>query len=423
MPRSAALPAADPAAAVHQSSGAREVSLIAAALFLLGLGEELWQAYLPAYLAALGAGGVAVGLFSSARDLLDSLYQYPGGWLADRIGRRRALLLFTALAGGGYLLYAVAPSWPWMFAGLLGVMAWKAGAFPTTFAVIGDALPPGGRGVAFAVQSTLVRIPRIVAAPLGGLVIASAGIAAGMPRLFGATVLLAAAVLLVLHVTFRDRPRAPEARPAAGAGEVWREMPRPLKDLLAAELLVRFGEGVAASFIVLHVLRHPAGTPLFYGGLYALQQAVSIASYLPGGRIADVAGRRPLVALTFLFFGAFPLAVRVATTRAGLAAAFLVGGLKEFGEPARKSLIVDLAPPERRAATVGVYYAIRNLVVAPAGFLGGLLWVWAPSLPLEVASALSLAGCLLFVGRRPPSVVGRESDVPRLRTGRTGRGP
>lgn len=119
----------------------RNVAVLAATLFGLALGEELWQAYMPAYLTALGAGGVAVGLFGAFRDLLDSLYQYPGGRLADRVGRRRALLLFTGIATFGYAIYALSPSWPIVFVGLVGVMAWKSGAFPTTFAVIGDSLP------------------------------------------------------------------------------------------------------------------------------------------------------------------------------------------------------------------------------------------------------------------------------------------
>ena len=67
-------------------SSSREVRVLAASLFALGLAEELWQAYLPVYLAALGASGIVVGLFASTRDLLDSLYQYPGGWLSDRLG-------------------------------------------------------------------------------------------------------------------------------------------------------------------------------------------------------------------------------------------------------------------------------------------------------------------------------------------------
>ena len=140
----------------------RNVAVLAASVFGMALGEELWQAYLPAYLTALGASGIVVGLFSSFKDLLDSAYQYPGGWLADRVGPRRALQIFTALAIAGYATYAVASSWPVVFAGLLGVMAWKAGAFPTTFAVIGSSLPPDRRAVAFGVQSVLVRVPRVI---------------------------------------------------------------------------------------------------------------------------------------------------------------------------------------------------------------------------------------------------------------------
>jgi len=103
----------------------RNVGVLAASIFGLALGEELWQAFMPAYLTALGAGGIAVGLFGSVKDLLDSLYQYPGGWLADRFGRRRSLLIFTALAMTGYATYAFAPSWPVVLCGLFGVMLWQ----------------------------------------------------------------------------------------------------------------------------------------------------------------------------------------------------------------------------------------------------------------------------------------------------------
>jgi MFS family permease len=179
----------------------RDVTVLAASLFGLALGEELWQAYLPAYLSALGAGGLAIGVFGSARDLLDSVYQYPGGWLADRIGRRRALLLFTVLAAAGYSTYALATSWPVVLAGLCGAMAWKSAAFPATFALIGDALPAGRRAVAFSVQSILVRVPRVVSAPAGGLLIGSLGVIAGVRTA------LAATLLELLIVSDRRRPR------------------------------------------------------------------------------------------------------------------------------------------------------------------------------------------------------------------------
>ena len=375
----------------------RNVAVLAGSLFALALGEELWQAYVPAYLAALGAGAIAVGAFGSLKDLLDSLYQYPGGWLADRFGRRRALLIFTGIATAGYAVYATARAWPFMFLGLVAVMAWKAGAFPTTFAVIGDSLPRNRRATAFAVQSVLVRVPRVVSAPLGGLAIASLGMVAGVRLSCALTAVLGLAVLVLQHRTLSERRPTRPARNAAGVRAVFSGIPPELRQLLAADCLVRIGEGIAASFIVLFVTQVKQVSMAEYGVLYAIQQAVAIAFYLPGGRIADVAGRRGVVALTFLFFAAFPLAVRGAASRAALAGAFAIGGLKEIGEPARKSLIVDLAPDDGRAATVGVYYAIRNFLVVPAGVLGGFLWQQAPHVPLDAAAAVGLAGLVVFL--------------------------
>src|SRR5215203_6159818 len=87
---------------------------VSAAMFLMGLGENLWRRFLPKYLQLLGAPITAIGLFGTTEDFLDGVYQYPGGWVADRFGRRRALLLFVALAMAGYALFLVAPTWRWV---------------------------------------------------------------------------------------------------------------------------------------------------------------------------------------------------------------------------------------------------------------------------------------------------------------------
>ncbi|MGH7534849.1 MAG: MFS transporter, partial [Gemmatimonadales bacterium] len=116
----------------------------------------------------------------------------------------------------------------------------------------------------------------------------------------------------------------------------------------------------------------------------------------PGAWLERRVGRKPLVIATFVAFALFPLAVAAAQTYAGLVAAFVVGGLREVGEPARKALIVDLARPDLRARTVGVYYLIRSVSIAPAATIGGLAWTVAPSLPFLLAGALGLAGAVVF---------------------------
>src|SRR5207237_761846 len=88
------------------------------------LGENLWRRFLPKYLQSLGAPITAIGLFGTAEDFLDGVYQYPGGWIADRYGRRAALLVLVSLTMIGYALFAVLPSWPLAFLAIaLGLLA------------------------------------------------------------------------------------------------------------------------------------------------------------------------------------------------------------------------------------------------------------------------------------------------------------
>src|SRR5204862_8058083 len=91
----------------------------------MAFGEELWKRFVPKYLETLGAPIAAVGLYGTTRDLLDGLYQYPGGWITDHYGRRRALLLFIGLASVGSLIYLFATSYPYFITALFLVVAWS----------------------------------------------------------------------------------------------------------------------------------------------------------------------------------------------------------------------------------------------------------------------------------------------------------
>src|SRR5437667_2715019 len=224
---------------------------VSAAVFLLALGENLWKRFLPKYLEALGAPVAAIGLFGSFQDLLDGVYQYPGGWIGDRYGRRRALLLFVALATIGYALYWIAPSWPFVFVGLVFVTAWSSMASPTLFAVIGDALPKDRRALGFTVQSILRRVPIAVAPTLGGLAIAAYGLRSGVQLGLAATVVLAVVTLGV--VSRVNIPVTPDPVPTDIVA-VWRSLPSPLRWLLTSDIFIRTCEGLVDVFLVLYAI-------------------------------------------------------------------------------------------------------------------------------------------------------------------------
>ncbi|MEO8217450.1 MAG: MFS transporter [Acidobacteriota bacterium] len=370
----------------------RNIVVVSGATLLLSFGESLWRKFLPRYLQALGAPIRAIGLFGSLEDFLDGVYQYPGGWLGDRLGRRTALVLFVGIATAGYVTYRVAPSWPWIFAGMLLVSAWFSMASPALFAVVGDALPAERRAMGFTVQSILKRIPLAIAPFIGGLLIARMGLIPGIHRGFEITILLGIATIVVLRKI--DLPRI--AGPPANMRGVWQSLPSSLRWLLASDIFIRACDGLVDVFLVIYATTVVGVSAPKYGALVAVQMGTTILISIPAARIAGKIGKKPFVIATFISFALFPLAVVLAHSFATLLAAFVVGGVREIGEPSRKALIVDLAQPALRARSVGLYYFVRSLAIAPAAFIGGILWEQSPVYPFYAALALGILGTLLF---------------------------
>jgi MFS family permease len=366
---------------------------VSAAIFLMAFGENLWKQFVPKYLEALGAPVLVIGLYGTARDFLDGVYQYPGGWIADRFGRRRALTLFVSLAAVGYALYWAAPSWVVVFIGLAFLMAWSSMASPTLFAVVGDALPKERRAIGFTVQSILKRVPIAVAPTLGGLVIAAYGVRDGVR--VGLLLTLALTALTLGAVSRVRLPMIADETPT-NIVVVWHSLLTPLRRLLLSDIFIRACEGLVDVFIVLYAINVIGVTAPQYGALVAVEMVTATLVYIPAAKIADRIGRKPFVIATFLCFSLFPVAVVLASSFASLVVAFIIGGLREIGEPARKAIIMDFAAPPVRARTVGLYYLVRSLAIAPAAALGGLLWQLAPHAPFIAAGIIGMIGTVIF---------------------------
>ncbi len=375
----------------------RRVGALAAGLLVYGFGEELWFRYLPEYLRVLGASAFTVGLFGTAKDFLDAAYAYPGGVLSDRLGTRRSLLLFGSLTAAGFAAYFFFPSIPGVFLGLLLVLCWQSLGLPATFALIGEELEGGRRIAGFTVQAVLKRVPIVVAPPLGGWLLERMGMRQGMKVGFAVSIALSVAMLLALRRGLRDRdgetrgPVALSPRPSL-QGRGWRRLPPALRQLLIADCLIRFCEGMPDVFLVIWAIEVVKISPSRFGLLTAALMGTAIVSYLPAAALAERAEKKWFVLLTYFFFSLFPLAVLFSRSFPWLAAAFVIGGLREIGEPARKALIVDLSDPGARGRTVGLYYAIRGFAVAGAAAAGGALWTIHPSATFLAAAALGLAG-------------------------------
>src|SRR5262245_35488211 len=110
----------------------RSIAGVLAITVLVGMGERIAERFLPVYLIALGSGMLWPGLLNALNNLLGALYSFPGGWLADRVGVKRALLLFNLLAIGGFVLVIAIPRWQAVIAGSVLFLSWSAISLPGT---------------------------------------------------------------------------------------------------------------------------------------------------------------------------------------------------------------------------------------------------------------------------------------------------
>lgn len=388
---------------MKESLHKRSMTGLLGMIILVGMGEHMAERFLPLYLQQLAQASTAVlaiGLLAGMDDLLSALYSFPGGYLSDRLGTKRALLFFNALSMIGYLCVIFIRSWWAVLLGAAFFISWSAISLPATMDLLAKIVPKHRRTMGVSVLALVRRVPKMLGPVVGGACIAIWGVEHGVRAAFIAALALALAASILQQTMITDDAKdAKEAE--ANPLKLWKEMPVSLRNLLLSDILIRFCERIPDAFVVIWVTRtilHPV-SELTFGWLSAIENITAVLVYVPVAYMADRFGKKPFVLITFAFFTCFPLALMHANSLWPLVAVFVLRGLKEFGEPTRKALIMDLAPEGRKAAMFGLYYLVRDVLVAFAAFGGALLWRVSPELNLKVAFGFGVLGTLWFALR------------------------
>jgi MFS family permease len=378
----------------------RNTALLLVMLLLAGTGERLWLGFAPKYLETLGATVLIIGLFDALQTLLGAVYAYPGGWLTDHWGQRRSLLLFNALSLAGYVLVLVWHHWLALLMGSFLFLAWSALSLPATFSVVATSLSSSQHTMGIGIQSMVRRVPMMLGPLIGGWMIHHYGWREGVQMALAGCIALSLATA-VFQVIMVDSPAAaivPQSQPNSVMtfGGVVKSFTPALRELLVSDILIRFCERIPYAYVILWAMNHAGLNAQQWSYLIAIEMITAMLCYIPVAHLADKHGRRPFVLATFLFFTLFPVTLFWADTFGWLALAFAVRGLKEFGEPARKALIIGEAVPELRARTYGAYYLIRDCMVTSGSLLGAWLWSIGPRINFIGAAVCGALGTLWF---------------------------
>jgi MFS family permease len=373
----------------------RSMIAVLVMVILVGLGEKMAERFLPIYILALGGGPLIIGLLNGMDNLLSALYSFPGGYLSDRLGYKRALLVFNLVAMFGYLIVILIPTWPAVIVGSIFFLSWTAISLPASMDLVATVLPDKKRTMGVSMHSLVRRIPMALGPVIGGLLIGIYGEQDGVRLAFGAAFVLGLVALLMQQAMIeekRERKNQAESNPF----KVFKHISPDLRNLLVSDILVRFAEQIPYAFVVVWAMKNHNLTAIQFGLLTTIEMITAMVIYIPIAYLADRSMKKPFVVITFGFFTIFPLVLLISNRFELFVLAFIIRGLKEFGEPTRKALIMDLAPEGKKASVFGAYYLIRDVIVSLAAFSGALLWTISPQVNFLTAFGFGLAGTIYF---------------------------
>lgn len=372
----------------------RDIILLLLLVIVMLTGEKTWERFLPKYIEGIGGTILIIGGLGFLQNLLGAFWSLPGGYIADHLGNRKAFLIFNLMAIGGYIIAIIFTNWIAVFIGMLFFSAWGAVSLPASMSFITKTLSKRKTAMGISLHSIIRRIPMMIGPLIGAVLITNYGLINGIRLTFLISIALCLTGIFFLRkMSMEDIQNSEKLHPF----RLWKRFDPRLKNLLVSDILIRFCEQIPYVFVVIWCLNIVRISPEQFGLLTAIEMITASLIYIPVASFSDRLERKPFVIITFVFFSIFPLFLYYSTNYLLLIFAFIIRGLKEFGEPTRKAMIMDFAVSDAEARTVGLYYFIRDFIVAFAAFAGGWLWMISPLTNFAAAFAFGIIGTLYFI--------------------------
>jgi MFS family permease len=344
--------------------------------FIQNFSIGLTQQYQSIYISQLGATPLEVGYATGVGGIASTLITLPTGWLADRYGIKRVLLVAMPIMALGYLVFGLAQGWQiTMIALFLTSLSWDM-AMTVCPMICGNSLASAERATGMQLCDTLAAIPRIVAPVVAAFIISRFGgiSVEGIRPLYWleAAGLLVAA--FVIYRWFKD--------PVAVRAER-RSLSEGIRRILS--------EGVTVKRWILYQMTSMLTMYMaFYVPLYAREVknadqytlgAMDTAFYVvvvlcsvPGGILADRIGKKRLIMLVTPLYCAAMLLLVSADSSPLLILAGLMSGFNFVAGVTQGAISVELVPRDLLGSWFGLNGLFRGLVSMASPVLGGVIW-------------------------------------------------
>ncbi len=351
----------------------------------------------------------AILSFVVAFGIAKALANLAAGGLADRVGRKRLLVIGWVLALPVPLMIALAPSWGWIVAANLFLGANQGLAWSMTVVMKIDLVGPRRRGLALGLNESAGYLGVAVTAFVTGALAATFA-----PRtlvwVLGAVIAVLGTVISILFV--RDTAAHVEREQRAHGAHIARTLCSAfahatfrhptLRACSQAGLVNNLNDALAWGLAPLYLAANGASTAQI-GVVAAVYPAFWGACQLLTGWLSDHTGRKPLIVAGMLV-QAGALALLVAGGGAfvpALGAAILLGIGTALVYPTLIAAVSDAVQPVERAQVVGVYRFWRDFGFVIGALLAGFVADAAGygSAIAIVAALTAASGCWVALTR------------------------
>jgi MFS family permease len=363
--------------------------------FLTDIGSEMIFPLLPVFIASLGGAPTFIGLVEGVADAISSLLKLLSGIWADRIGRKKPLVLLGyAIASASRPLMGVALA-PWHVLAVRAVDRVGKGIRTSPRDVlISSSVDAKEAGKAFGFQRSMDHAGAVL-----GPLVATALLAQGwsMRDVFLAAVVPGAlAVVCVLIV--REPPPLPAAANAASSA-AGAPVKLPTRLRLYLGILGVFALGNASDAFLLLRARDLGVSVTLLPTLWTFFHVIKVASTSFFGGLSDRMPRVRLLSVGWLvYMVAYLLFARATTVWHAWLLFGLYGTYYGLTEPVERALIKELAPAQMQGRAYGYFNLVSGLCAIPAGVLTGYLWQRvSPAWALQVGAGFAAISLLMLL--------------------------
>lgn len=380
--------------------------LITLSWIILFTAQPIPDTYASIYYLNLGATDFLLAVMGFAGSIAVALVQFPGGYLADKHGRRWLIVSMTFGLGIGSLFFIFAPSWQFILIGIL-IQNICSMYGPALMAMVIDSLPPENRGAGFSFQSVITNLVLLPAPLIAQYLVATFNFDLGM-RVAYTIVAAAYFVIAVLRLKLKEtlpadatakRPSFFEVlrnypRAVKEGITVWRKVPRSAFNLFLSTIIMN---GLVVSCMMYFVVyaTDVLNMTLDQWALVTAFRYLSIA--VPGilaGILMDVRGRKSFLIIGYLLFVPGMLLFIQADFYMLLLAFFFFGLGNLLQLNSYLVLMGDLVPRNLRGTATGCMQFFMFIVQAILQIIVGALYAFvSPQLPflLLAASAIPMS--------------------------------